>query len=91
LSCIFGNLNNIINMEAQYKIKANEIDMTFMEAIKKLFAEKSIIIQITEELDETEFLSRYQANQNHIIENMAAEPSKSFQGKEFEDYISKNL
>ena len=77
-------------MEAQYKIKANDIDMTFMEAIKKLFAEKNIIIRITEELDDTEFLSRYKANQDHILENMAAEPSKTFKGREFEDYTSKN-
>lgn len=78
-------------MEAQYKLKANEIDLAFIEAIKKLFAEKDIVIRITEELDETEFLSRYKANEDHIIENIVAEPSKIFKGQEFEAYTSKNL
>ena len=78
-------------MEAQYKMKANEIDMAFIEAVKKLFAEKDIIIRITEELDETEYLARYKANEDHIIENMAAETSKSFKGREFEEYTSTNL
>lgn len=78
-------------MEAQYKLKASEIDMAFIEAIKKLFAEKNIVIRITEEVDETEFLSRYKANEDHIIESMVAEPSKIFKGQEFEAYISNNL
>ncbi|OFY52246.1 MAG: hypothetical protein A2W85_15065 [Bacteroidetes bacterium GWF2_41_31] len=78
-------------MEAQYKMKANEIDITFIEAIKKLFAEKDIVIRISEEWDETEYLARSKANEDHILENMAAEPTKSFKGQEFEEYTSKRL
>ena len=78
-------------MEALYKIKANEIDIGFIEAIRKMFAEKEIIIRITEELDETEYLTRYKANELHIIENMVVEPTKSFTGAKFDEYTSKKL
>lgn len=78
-------------MEALYKIKASDIDFGFIEAIKMMFAEKDIVIRITEESDETEYLSRYKANKLHIIENMVAEPAMSFKGGEFEEYISKEL
>ncbi len=78
-------------MEALYKIKANEIDTGFIEAIRKMFAEKDIVIRITEELNETDYLTRYKANELHIIENMVAEPAKRFTGAEFEEYTSKKL
>ena len=78
-------------MEALYKIKANEIDIGFIEAIRKMFAEKEIIIRITEELDETDYLTQYKANELHIIENMVAEPTKNFTGAEFEGYTSTKL
>lgn len=78
-------------MEALYRIKANEIDLGFIEAVKKMFAEKEIIIRITEEFDETEYLSRYKANEFHILKNMLAEPAKRFKDGEFEEYTSKKL
>jgi len=78
-------------MEALYKIKADELDAGFIEAIRKMFAEKEIVIRITEEHDETNYLTRYKANELHIIENMVAEPTKGFTGAEFEEYTSKKL
>ncbi|MDY0279137.1 MAG: hypothetical protein RBR35_01090 [Salinivirgaceae bacterium] len=78
-------------MEALYRIKANEIDLGFIEAVKKMFAEKEIIIRITEEFDETEYLSRYKANESHILKNSVAEPAKRFKDGEFEEYTSKKL
>jgi len=76
-------------MEALYKIKANELDSTWIESIKKLFSDKDIIIKISTEMDETDFLTMYPANEKHLLENLAAEPAVKFSGDEFKEYVNK--
>jgi len=76
-------------MEALYKIKADQIDNNFIESIKKLFADEEIVIRITSYADDTEYLSKYPANEKHILENMVAEPAKRFTGDEFNEHSSK--
>ena len=76
-------------MEAFYKIKANELDSTWIESIKKLFSDKDIIIKISTEMDETDFLMMYPANEKHLLENLAAEPAVKFSGDEFKEYVNK--
>ena len=49
-------------MEAIYKLKANEINSTLMDTIKKLFSGKEITITILAEADETTYLTMNQAN-----------------------------
>jgi len=70
-------------MEALFKIKSSEMDAEFLESIKKLFKGKEVIIRISAPADETEYLSLYEANEKHILENMAAEPSRKFSGDTF--------
>ncbi|MDO9339766.1 MAG: hypothetical protein Q7T72_04470 [Bacteroidales bacterium] len=78
-------------MEALYKLNAKEINASFIESVKKLFSDKDVIIRITSYADDTEYLSHYPANENHIQENMVADPVKRFSGNEFGDYSSKLL
>jgi len=77
-------------MEALYKIKSNELDVPWIESVQKLFKNKSIIIKVSTEMDETDFLTLYPANEKHLLENMAAEPVIRFTGDEFREYV-KNI
>ncbi len=72
-------------MEALFKIRANDIDHNFMEAIRKLFQGKEIVIKVSTEMDDTAFLSYYSSNEKHILDNIAAEPTEHFAGDEFQN------
>ena len=74
-------------MEALYKIKADELDSLWIESIKKLFHDKNLIIKVSTDMDETDFLTLYPANEKHLLENIAAEPSKTFTGDELKEYV----
>jgi hypothetical protein len=76
-------------MEAIYKLKANEINQSLMETIKKLFGGKEITITITTEPDETAYLTMNPANEKHLLENIVAEPVIKFTDDEFRIYVSK--
>lgn len=78
-------------MEALYKVKANELDSLWIESIKKLFQDKNLIIKVTADMDETDYLTLDPANEKHLLENMAAEPSIIFKGDEFQEYVNKKL
>jgi len=56
-------------MQVAYRLNANELDMNFLESIKKLFQEKSIYINIsvaTKE-DETDYLLSTPANASRLL------------------------
>jgi hypothetical protein len=76
-------------MEALFKIRANDIDRNFMDSIRKLFQGKEILIKISTEWDETSYLSFYEANEKHILDNIAAEPGAIFKGNEFQKFVEK--
>nr|NQU91471.1 hypothetical protein [Bacteroidota bacterium] len=76
-------------MEALFKIKATEIDSSFIESVKRLFKGKEIIIRITSPGDDSEYLASYKANKDHILENMAAEPTMRFSSEQFHHYVVK--
>lgn len=75
-------------MEALYKLNVNEIDNSFLESLKKLFKGKQIIISVTSVEEETAYLSSYEANKLHILNNLAAEPTARFEGEGFLRYTS---
>ena len=76
-------------MEALYKIKANELDSLWIESIKQLFHDKSIVIKVSIDMDETDFLTLYPANEKHLLDNIAAEPAIKFTGDEFMEFVNK--
>jgi hypothetical protein len=75
-------------MEAIYKLKANEINSNLMSTIKKLFSGKEITITISTEIDETTYLTMNPANEKHLMESMAEEPTIQFTPEEFKKRIS---
>jgi len=75
-------------MEALYKLNVNEIDNSFLESIKRLFKGKKVIISITSFEDETTYLSSFEANKMHILNNIVAEPTARFSGDDFLKYTS---
>jgi len=56
-------------MQVAYRLNANELDINFLESIKKLFQSKQIYINISvdEEQDETEYLLSNPANASHLL------------------------
>jgi hypothetical protein len=76
-------------MEAIYRLNANEINPTLMETIKKLFTGKEITITITSEPDETAYLTMNQANEKHLLESIAQEPTIHFTPEQFKEMVDK--
>jgi len=56
-------------MQVAYRLNANELDMNFLESIKKLFQEKSIYINISiaNQDDETDYLLSTPANASRLL------------------------
>jgi hypothetical protein len=78
-------------MEAIFKINVKQIDKAFVDAIKKMFNEKDIIIHISTPQDETKYLLSNEANRRHIFENRLAEPTMQFTAEEFSKYADEML
>jgi hypothetical protein len=76
-------------MEAIYKLKANEISPNLMDTIKKLFKGKEITITISSEPDETAYLTMNPANERHLLDSIAQEPSIRFTPEEFREMVKK--
>jgi hypothetical protein len=76
-------------MEAIYKLKANEISPHLMDTIKKLFKGKEITITISSEPDETTYLTMNPANEKHLMESIAQEPTVRFTPEEFKNMVNK--
>jgi hypothetical protein len=52
-------------MSTTFRLNADELESSFVEKIKLLFAHKDIAVTIYEE-DETDYLSSTQANREHL-------------------------
>lgn len=75
------------NMEAIFKIKPTELNERLFTQIKKMFEGKKVIITISTEMDETDYLSANPANKKYLLENIASEPTVSFSAEEFERHV----
>jgi len=78
-------------MEAIFKIGPKELDEKLFLQIKKMFEGKSVVITISTEMDETDYLSANPANKKHLLENMISEPIVSFTVDEFEKHVESLL
>ncbi len=58
-------------MLATYKLKASEINQSFLDTIKKIFKDSEIEIVIHEVEDETEYLLKSSANKAHLLKAIA--------------------
>ena len=57
-------------MDAIYHVKADELDQSFLDAIKEMFKDKEIEIAVYER-DETAYLLRSPANREHLLRAVA--------------------
>ncbi|MFN8459333.1 MAG: hypothetical protein U0401_32565 [Anaerolineae bacterium] len=53
-------------MYSIYRLRANELDVEFMEGLKMLFRNKEIEIAVYE-VDETDYLMRSEANKRRLL------------------------
>ena len=78
-------------MEAIFKIEPTEFNQKLFQNIKKMVEGKHVTITISTELDETGYLNANQANRQHLLENMAQEPTISFTPEEFDKHVENLL
>ena len=77
-------------MEAIYKLKASEIDLGLIKAIKSLFKDKEVTITVSTELDETEYLTSNPANEKHLLDNLVSDKEIRYTGEEFDTFIKES-
>ena len=82
-------------METVFKLKAAELDRTFIDSVRNLFKGREIEISIKPTQDETEFLLNSPANKKHLLDAIKeVKKNKNlirFTGKEFEELTEKLL
>jgi antitoxin YefM len=76
-------------METVFRLKAKELDSSFIDTLKNLFKDREIEITIKPTQDETEFLFKTPANKKELLEAIKEvkrnENLIRFSGKEFEE------
>ncbi len=78
-------------MEAIFKIQPAEFNQKLFQNIKKMVEGKPVTITISTKLDETGYLNANPANRQHLLENMAQEPTVSFTPEEFDKHVENLL
>lgn len=76
-------------MEAIFKIDPKEFNEEFFLRLKNLFKDNTVTIAISTEIDETSYLTMNPANEKHLLESIAQEPTIKFTPEEFKDKVSK--
>jgi antitoxin YefM len=73
-------------MDAIYRARADELDQSFLDALKAMFKDKEIEIVVYER-DETSYLLRSPANREHLLRAIAdIESSKNIVAPEQEQF-----
>jgi antitoxin YefM len=82
-------------METVFKLKAKDLDGSFIDSVKNLFKDREIEISIKPTQDETEYLFNTPANKKKLLEAIKdVKQNKNlirFTGKEFEELYEKML
>jgi hypothetical protein len=77
-------LYKILIMKTIYKLKATELNLDFIEAIKKLFHDEEILLSIVPVKQANSKKLKYSQKLLKSIENIEKGKLKSFSGEEFE-------
>ena len=66
-------------MVSSFILNTDELNVSFLETIKKLFAGKEIEITVQDAQNDTDYLLKNQANKNHLLQSIASlENNKAF-------------
>lgn len=66
-------------MVSSFILNTDELNVSFLETIKKLFAGKEIEITVQDAQNDTDYLLKNQANKNHLLQSIASlENNKPF-------------
>jgi hypothetical protein len=76
-------------MEITYRLRASEISPDLLKSIKEFFRGRNVIITVTTDQDETDYLTSNVANFEHLKNSMAEEPAIKFTAQEFEALVAK--
>lgn len=72
-------------MNIAIELTSNELTDDFVKKIKQLSRNKTIQILISDEVDETKFLTHNSTNKQHLMDALNDEPVRRFS---MEDFIS---
>jgi len=75
-------------MQTTIKTNTTELDLNFLDAVRKLFKDQDIEISIRN-LDETEYLMSNEANRRHLMESIAEYERKETATFTLEDFFEK--
>lgn len=82
-------------METIFKLKATELDRSFIESVKSLFKDREIEISIKPTQDESDYLLNTSANRKQLMEAIKEIKNNKnlvhFSGKEFDEMSEKLL
>ena len=66
-------------MVSSFILNTDELNVSFLETIKNLFAGKEIEITVQDAQNDTDYLLKNQANKNHLLQSIASlENNKAF-------------
>ncbi len=65
-------------MEAIYRLRTEELNEDFINALKSVYYAKAIEIRVQEIEDETEYLLKDEANREHLERVIAADKSGNY-------------
>ena len=66
-------------MVSSFTLNTDELNISFLETIKNLFAGKEIEITVQDAQNDTDYLLKNQANKNHLLQSIASlESNKPF-------------
>ena len=74
-------------MTATYTISREELNVDFIEAIKRTFKTEKVLIQIDEVMDETEYLLSTPANKDFLEKSILQVKNGEVLKLDIEDYL----
>jgi len=76
-------------LRANIKVKLGDLDISFVEKLKSIFNDNNVVeIDITDEVDETEYLLSTPANRESLFRSLEEANRKQFISKTINELVS---